>query len=84
MTENRRASPLITVWSHELHAGAAPTQRAASWYRKPLPTFSNAIAAVRRELRSRPNFEISRGRPDLIKIPDTIINSLINTPCCAA
>jgi hypothetical protein len=75
---------LITAWSHELGAGAAPTPRATSWYRKPLPTFSDAIAAVRRELWTRHNFEMSTGPTDLIKIPDTIINSLINTACYAA
>jgi hypothetical protein len=75
---------LITAWSHELGAGAPPTPRATSWYRKPLPTFSDAIAAVRRELWSRHNFEMSTGPTDLIKIPDTIINSLINTACYAA
>jgi len=75
---------LITAWSHELGAGAPPTPRATSWYRKPLPTFSDAIAAVRLELWSRHNFEMSTGPTDLIKIPDTIINSLINTACYAA
>jgi hypothetical protein len=75
---------LITVWSHELHAGAAPAPRAASWYRKPLPTFSDAIAAVRRELWGQRNFEMSIGSPNPMKIPDTIIRSLINTACYAA
>jgi hypothetical protein len=75
---------LTTLWCHELHAGAAPTMRAASWYPKPLPTFSDAIAAVRRELWSRRHFEMSSGQPDITKIPDTIINSLINTACYAA
>ncbi|HEX3865699.1 MAG TPA: transposase, partial [Gemmatimonadaceae bacterium] len=41
---------LITLWAHELSAKSAPSLRAASWYPKPLPTFSDAIAAARREL----------------------------------
>jgi hypothetical protein len=41
---------LITLWAHGLSAKTRPTPRAASWYPKLLPTFSDAIAAVRREL----------------------------------
>jgi hypothetical protein len=75
---------LITLWSHELHAGALPTPLATSWYRKPLPTFSDAIAAIRRELWSRHHFEMSRGQQDFMKTPSTIVNSLINAACYAA
>ena len=41
---------LITLWANELYATHAPAPRTASWYPKPLPTFSDALAAVRREL----------------------------------
>jgi DDE superfamily endonuclease len=75
---------LITLWSHKLHAGAAPTPRATSWYRKSLPTFSDAIAAIRRDLWSHGNFEMSISLPDLMEIPETTINSLIATACYAA
>jgi hypothetical protein len=75
---------LITLWSHKLHAGAAPTPRATSWYRKSLPTFSDALAAIRRDLWSQGNFEMSISLPDLMEIPETTINSLIATACYAA
>ncbi len=69
---------------HKLHAGAAPTPRATTWYRKSLPTFSDAIAAIRRDLWSHGNFEMSISLPDLMEIPETTINTLIATACYAA
>lgn len=41
---------LAALWADDLYAQTAPAPRAASWYPKPLPTFSDAIAAVRRQL----------------------------------
>src|SRR5580704_3515464 len=41
---------LITLWANELYATHAPAPRTARWYPKALPTFSDALAAVRREL----------------------------------
>jgi len=75
---------LITLWAHELYAAAAPVPRAASWYRKPLPTFSDAIAAVRRELWTRHDFHASAWATDVLKIPRTTINTLIDAACYAA
>jgi hypothetical protein len=75
---------LITLWAHDLYAAAAPTARAASWYRKPLPTFSDAIAAVRRELWASQSFHTSALVQDLVKIPKTTINILIDAACYAA
>jgi hypothetical protein len=75
---------LITLWAHDLYAAAAPTARAASWYRKPLPTFSDAIATVRRELWASQTFHTSALVQELVKIPQTTINILINAACYAA
>ena len=43
---------LVTLWADDLmgNAATAPHPRTAAWYAKPLPTFSDAIAAVRRAL----------------------------------
>ena len=58
---------LITVWADGLARDTATALRpnAAAWYRKQEPTFSDAIAAVRRVLWAPPNFSMSRqsGRP---------------------
>jgi hypothetical protein len=75
---------LIALWAHDLYAGATPRPGAASWYRKPLPTFSDAIAAVRRELWTSHNFDMPKINPDLVKIPRATINLLINAACYAA
>jgi hypothetical protein len=53
--------------SHHAHTARAvltdhalgPRARGASWYRKPLPTFSDALAVVRRELWAGRNLQKS-------------------------
>jgi hypothetical protein len=75
---------LITLWANDLYAIHAPTPRTASWYPKPLPTFSDALAAVRRELWTPQNFEISSHTQDGAKISHLAINRLINVACYAA
>ena len=45
--------------------------------------FSNSVGTRSYKLYCH-NFEMSTGPTDLIKIPDTIINNLINTACYAA
>ena len=47
---------LIALWAHDLYETQMPAPRTASWYAKPLPTFSDALAAVRRELWARVAF----------------------------
>jgi hypothetical protein len=75
---------LVTLWAHDLYAGEAPTPRTASWYSKPLPTFSDALARVRRELWTHHDFCISAAVPDLVKLPRAAINALIGAACYAA
>lgn len=75
---------LISLWAHDLHATAAPIPRATSWYQKPLPTFSDAIATVRRQLWANHHFQTSATTRDFVKIPRAAINTLINTACYAA
>jgi hypothetical protein len=75
---------LVALWAHDLHGEAAPTPRAASWYPKPLPTFSDALAAVRRELWTPDDFHTSPLPPDLLRMSSSTMNSLINVACYAA
>ena len=75
---------LITLWAHDLYATQAPAPRAASWYPKPLPTFSDALAAVRRELWTGYHFQTSSRIQDIVKMPAGTLNSLINVACYAA
>jgi DDE superfamily endonuclease len=75
---------LIAIWAHDLYARTTPRPHAAVWYRKSLPTFSDAIATVRRELWTNQNFDRIQIDPDLVKIPRTTINTLISVACYAA
>jgi len=75
---------LVTLWAHDLYATQTPVPRTASWYSKPLPTFSDALARVRRELWTHHDFGTSAAVPDLVKLPRTAINALIGAACYAA
>ena len=75
---------LVALWANNLQATAASLPRAASWYRKPLPTFSDALAAVRRQLWTREDFHVSASAADLDELPRTTLNRLIHAACYAA
>jgi hypothetical protein len=75
---------LIALWAGELYAETTPAPRVASWHLKPLPTFSDALAVVRRELWAAKNSHTSASASDFLKIPVTTLNSLITVACYAA
>ena len=60
---------LITLWANEVFTARTPAVRIASWYRKSLPTFSDALASVRRQLWTIGNLSGSRQMLDPPKIP---------------
>jgi hypothetical protein len=41
---------LVTLWASQLAVERGPVLECVRWYPKPLPTFSDALALVRREL----------------------------------
>ena len=77
---------LITVWAHGLMAvpGAAVRPHPAAWYKKSLPTFSDAIVAVRRVLWTPPDFSMSRHQTESVEIPARLWQRLVETLCLAA
>jgi DDE superfamily endonuclease len=77
---------LITLWADDLarNTSAALRPNATSWYRKNQPTFSDAIAAVRRVLWCPPDFSISRISGESVQIPTTLLNRVFQTLCLAA
>jgi len=75
---------LITLWANEADTTRTPAARIASWYRKSLPTFSDALASVRRQLWATGNLSGSRQMLDPTKIPSTQLNALIDLACYAA
>ena len=70
---------LVTLWAAEAQTALHP--RIAAWYAKEDPTFSDAIATVRRVLWAFPNFSISRKRPDNVEIPGALLQRLIEAVC---
>lgn len=75
----------ITLAAHALAAPQSPAVRQAAWYAKPLPTFSDALALVRQHLwAGLPFFHTSGGEPDMVKIPQSLFDSLVSTLCYAA
>lgn len=49
-----------------------------AWYRKPLPTFSDALALVRQELWQHRYFQLSQKRLDVRKMQPDLLNYLCN------
>ena len=77
---------LIAIWAHGLmgEPGTAVRPHPAAWYRKSQPTFSDAIAAVRRVLWLPPDLSMSRPRAEGVVIPAQLLQRLVETLCLAA
>jgi hypothetical protein len=61
------------------------TVRRAAWYDKPYPTFSEALALVRKELWAREaTFYGSPGEIDTVKVPREFVERLTDAVCYAA
>jgi hypothetical protein len=58
--------------------------RQAAWYTKEHPTFSDAIAIVRRCVWSSCHFSMSSRQSDVVKIPRSILKRLTHAVCYAA
>lgn len=56
----------------------------AAWYPKPVPTFSDALALVRRELWAQTAFCMSSRGPDMVEIPRAFVERLTDALCYAA
>jgi hypothetical protein len=69
---------LVTLLANT-HArkGKIPVRQVA-WYRKPLPTFSDALALVRQEVWQHHYFQLSHKRYDVRKMRPEVLNYLCN------
>ena len=74
---------LVTLWAADPIILASLHPRSAAWYHKPEPSFSDAIAAVRRLLWSAPSLSMSRLDPDRVEIPTKLWQRLTETLCYA-
>ena len=75
---------LVTLLAHRLaRAGELPVRQAA-WYRKTLPTFSDAIALIREQLWQPSNFLTSPLHHNVVKVPRLLLSCLYQAACYAA
>lgn len=75
---------LVTLWAHPQMGPTGAVVRQAAWYHKPLPTFSDALALVRRELWAQTAFCISASDPDMLELPRAFLDRLTDALCYAA
>jgi hypothetical protein len=75
---------MVTLLAGQLAQEQALPVRQAIWYRKPLPTFADAIAIVRRHLWTSTHFDMSPAKADIVEIPCALLNRLTDTLCYAA
>lgn len=75
---------LVTLWAHRPMGATGDLVRQAAWYPKPLPTFSDALALVRRELWAQAHSCMSASDPDMVKIPRVFVDRLTDALCYAA
>ncbi len=75
---------LITLFAHDRMAQAAGALRQAGWYHKRHPTFSDALAMVRKELWASATFYGSPAETDTVKVPRAFVERLTDALCYAA
>jgi len=74
----------LPAHDHLTDGGGLVPVRQAAWYPKHAPTFSDALALVRRSLWTRATFCMSPPAEDLIKVPRALVDHLSEMLCYAA
>lgn len=75
---------LVTLLANTLIKAQTKVVRTAAWYEKEQPTFSDALALVRRCLWSSCHFQMSESETDQVKIPRSLFERLTDAVCYAA
>jgi hypothetical protein len=75
---------IITLTAQQLIDKGATCMRNTAWYRKTRPTFSDAMALVRRQLWDHIHFSMSPQETDMIQIPRILFERFIDADCYAA
>jgi hypothetical protein len=92
MAIQRTAPPLLTLFSvvalfaHQRRVRMPRAVRRAAWYEKEHPTFSDALALVRKELwvQQEATFCGSAQQTETVKVPRKYLESLTDAVCYAA
>ena len=71
----------ITLLAHQSQKDGKLPVRQASWYHKPLPTFSDAIALVRSRIWHHWGFCMSSSEPDIQKPRSNLLKRLFEAAC---
>ncbi len=75
----------MTLFAHRRKARISNAVRRAAWYDKPYPTFSDALALVRKELWAQEaTFCGSPRHTDTVKVPRAFVERLTDAVCYAA
>src|SRR5688572_16334218 len=72
---------LVTLWATRLAAGRDLLPECVRWYRKPQPTFSDALTLVRRELWTSQVFATSPDHRQMRKVPADRLDRLLLVAC---
>jgi hypothetical protein len=72
---------LVTLWATQLKAAQGLLPECVRWYRKRAPTFSDALALVRRELWMSQTFASSPDHRDVLKVPADVLDRLMRVAC---
>jgi hypothetical protein len=75
---------LVSLFAHQRMMQSMEPVRRAAWYRKPSPTFSDALALVRQELWAQATFRRSPRDRDTVEVPREFVEHLTETLCYAA
>jgi hypothetical protein len=76
---------LVTLFAHQPMAQGSGIVRQTAWYRKKYPTFSDALALVRKELWAQEEaFCGSAQQTDTVKVPRVFMERLTDAVCYAA
>jgi hypothetical protein len=76
---------VVTLFAHQQMAKSPQTVRQTAWYRKSYPTFSDALALVRKELWAQEeSFCGSLREADTLKVPRQFVERLTDALCYAA
>jgi hypothetical protein len=75
---------MLTIWAADPKLIPNLRPRSTAWYQKSEPTFSDVIAAVRRQFWAVANLSMSRHDPDSVQIPLELWNRLTETLAFAA
>jgi hypothetical protein len=75
---------MVALWAREWAQEDTLPVGQAVWYRKPQPTFADAIVVGRQHVWTLTHFPMPPTTTDMVEIPRTLLARLTDTLCYAA